>query len=258
MNLYEILGVDTEASLRDIKKAFHKMAKRYHPDINKNKNSEHIFKEINKAYEILSDPVKRKAYDFEIKGIILNEYEFMNENFKINIDFENIVVNEIPQAKGGDVYVPITLTLKEAYKGLWKGVKYQYYNEYGLLVKTIVNLPIKKGVVDNQILKFEKYGSFAKDNPNRDSRGDVVITIHITDYMGYVVDCDDLRTELTISKELAESGGGVDFTTLDDRKLELKIPVGVKDGAFLILDDEGFPAYHTGNKGRLVIRLKVV
>ena len=60
---YEILGVDRKASSDDIRKAYRKLAKQYHPDVSKEKNAEAKYKEINEAYEVLKDPDKRQKYD---------------------------------------------------------------------------------------------------------------------------------------------------------------------------------------------------
>ena len=60
---YKILGVSREATADEIKKAYRKLAKQYHPDVSKEKNAEEKYKEINEAYEVLKDPEKRKKYD---------------------------------------------------------------------------------------------------------------------------------------------------------------------------------------------------
>lgn len=101
-NLYEVLQVSVDADIKEIKKSYKKLAKKYHPDLNpNNKEYEEKFKEISNAYEILSDETKRSKYNREFKNKNNNESNFYGEkenknrtkqnSYKTtNIDFENI------------------------------------------------------------------------------------------------------------------------------------------------------------------------
>ena len=75
VNYYSVLGIGKNASKEEIKKAYHRSALKYHPDKNKNENSEAMFKKVVEAYEVLSDPYKKERYDNSIK-------------YKLNFDFK--------------------------------------------------------------------------------------------------------------------------------------------------------------------------
>ncbi len=136
VDYYKILGVDKNASADDIKEAYRKLALKYHPDVNKSKEAEEKFKEINEAYAVLSDSEKRKQYDtYGPEGFserytqedIFRDFnfddilkEFTNMSFwgngfsKINFGREEDV--------GNDIGTKIQITLKEAYTGTEKKI----------------------------------------------------------------------------------------------------------------------------------------
>lgn len=126
---YKTLGVDKDASQDDIKKAFRKLARKYHPDLNPgDKTSEEKFKEINEAYAVLSDVEKRKQYDsagttFEQFGGFEGFRGFGNgESFDFSDIFGDILGNRTESAlrntRGQDILMGIELTLEEAFSGI--------------------------------------------------------------------------------------------------------------------------------------------
>ncbi len=126
---YKILGVDRNASDEEIKRAYRRLARKYHPDLNPgNKEAEEKFKEINEAYSVLSDPEKRRQYDqgatFSFEGFDFSRPEFSDLfDFGFGDIFSDIFGRRTPAPqRGSDIVTEMEITLEEAYKGVTKPV----------------------------------------------------------------------------------------------------------------------------------------
>ncbi len=151
-NLYTILGIDSRATPKEIKKAYHQKALKYHPDKNPgDKEAERIFKEINSAHEILSDPQKREAYDRMGHDAFYQKQSGGHEGFSQGFessDFSSIFEdlfsdfvggrNRAPQSsqKGGDVYYQIGISLEDAFQGISTEVQFSSWTPCGTCLES--------------------------------------------------------------------------------------------------------------------------
>lgn len=127
---YEILGLNKDASDDDIKKAYRKLAKKFHPDVNKEEGAEKKFQEINEANEVLGDPDKRTKYDmfghnWENSGRMNSHSDGFGGHYGFGSTFHSFKEQfQRQQIKGKDVHVEVVLTLEECYNGCAKEIAY--------------------------------------------------------------------------------------------------------------------------------------
>lgn len=132
LNYYSILGVDKDASDDDIKKAYRKLAIKYHPDKNKDKDTEEDFRSITEAYETLKDPSKRRKYDY-MQGTTINFSDvFTNSHFDFSrstFNFSSSKVHVKRGKKGADIRITLEITLEEVLTGTQKKIRYKRYEK---------------------------------------------------------------------------------------------------------------------------------
>lgn len=266
---YKILGVDRKASEEDIRKAYRNLAKQYHPDYNpENKGAEERFKEINEAYEVLSDPKKRAHYDrlgsdysqWQRRGAPGNfnweQYGGFPGGARVNIDdlndlfggggfsdfFQSIFgtrgrASSRSQPQGYQQEMDITL--EEAYKGTTRLI------ESGGKQKRV---RIPAGVRAGSKVRVAGAG------PNG---LDLYLILNLTEDERFERHGDDLHTAATVSVFTAILGGEADVETLDGR-IKLNIPAGTQPGQVFRLAGRGMPHLRDPkNKGDLFVKVKV-
>ncbi len=280
---YKILGVDKKASSADIKKAYRKLAMKYHPDKAKgDKSAEEKFKSINEANEVLSDPEKRKKYDelgsnwqnyqqsggsnegFDW-GRYANQgqggYQQYSGNFEDMFggsgysDFFDMFFGgsgrtrrgggRSVSTKGQDMQAIIEITLHEAYNGTSK--VFNYNNQS-------IKLNIKPGITDGQVLKLAGKGSAGIRGGQA---GDLLITIKVIPDAVFERKGDDLYADLNVPLYDALLGGKVEFETLKG-KVKIDIPKECSAGKIFRLAKLGMPKYsRTGENGDLYLTVKI-
>jgi DnaJ-class molecular chaperone len=144
-NYYEILGVEQTCSLKEIKHSYRDLAKQYHPDRNKDKDTHQTFVSISEAYEVLSSEVSRKDYDNSLKDNSSFSFNFSNYDMSVDLDhWANIFDSAFKNIRGEDVNVYCRLTLEELKLGCKKTIT---------LASGKISISIKQESTPNSLLK---------------------------------------------------------------------------------------------------------
>ena len=280
-NYYDVLGVKRDASQDEIKKAFHKLAQKHHPDMGGDAEK---FKEISEAYSTLSDPEKRKEYDqlllfggipgadFGGSGGRNRGYTYTNmgggdwsdifdsirsgDGAFPGFDFSSMFGGQARQQnrsqKGGDLTMNIEVTAQEAFEGVSRKVTYRVPStgeEQTLTVK------IPAGAVNGGKLRYRGRGEYGTGGA---ARGDLVITTKVQEHPIFKRDGADVHVELPISMYEAALGTSIDVPTPGGSTVRLKIPAGTQDGRKFRFRDMGAPnVKRKGTKGSLFVTVKV-
>ena len=277
---YKILGVKKSASDGEIKKAYRKLAMKYHPDHTKgDKASEEQFKKISEAYAVLSDKEKRKQYDtfgsdgfqqrfsqedifrdFDL-GDILKEFGFgsgapfssggrgMRFSFGGSNPFNGYQRSQRTPSKGSDLVYELPLTLEEVAKGSSKTVSFQHQ---GRTENITVKIP--KGMISGKKLRIAGKG---ESSPYGGPSGDLFIQTKVVKHPVYKVDGYDLYIDKEIRLSEAILGSNITIPSLGGKELSLKIPQGTKHKTKMRLSGHGLPKMHDKGQGDLYVRIHV-
>ena len=271
---YEILGVARSASQDDIRKAYRKLAKQYHPDISKEKNADARYREINEAYEVLKDPDKRAKYDTlgadwqqgqdftpppgwgDRGGYV--EYGGEWDSFS---DFFKTVFGGFG-ARGGDVFggasrsgrrvvhqrdseVELVLSLEDAARG---GTHTFSLHSSGGGAPQTINVKLPRGIIE---------GSRIRLPGKAPGGGDINVTLHIAPHAIFTVEGHNLTRALRIEPWQAVLGCTIAVSTLFG-SVDVKIPAGIQNGQKLRLKGKGLPMRDNDDAfGDLYVRIEV-
>lgn len=276
IDYYKVLGVDKNASQDEIKKAYRKLARKHHPDINPNdKDAQKKFQEINEANEVLSDPEKRKKYDqygkdwkhaeqFEqarqqskqqgFDGQQTFRGDFGGNDFS---DFFNSMFGGARSAgsgsgrrqtkfRGEDYHAELQLNLTDVFKTHQQVLTVNGKN---------IRITIPAGVENGQQIKIKGYGG---PGINGGPGGDLYITFSIINNTKFRRDVNDLHTTVDIDVYKAVLGGEIIVDTFDG-KVKLNVKAGTQNGSKIKLTGKGFPVYRKeGEFGDLIITFNIL
>ncbi len=276
IDYYQVLGIPREASEADIKKAYRKLARKYHPDINPNdKEAERKFKEANEANEVLSDPEKRKKYDQYGKDWMhADEIERSRQQQQQQQQYRRSAPGGSQGQFGGDEDFSDFFSSMFGGRGggqsrgqvQFKGQDYQAELHLHLrdILKTQkqtltvnnhkIRLTIPAGVQNEQVIKIKGQGG---DGVNGGPKGDLYIRFFIENDTAFQRDGDDLHSTVEIDLYTAVLGGEIIVPTLDG-KVKLTVPPETQNNTRVKLKGKGMPRYKKeGQHGDLYITYQV-
>jgi curved DNA-binding protein len=256
-DFYQTLGVDRNASTDEIKKAYRKLANKYHPDKG---GDQAKFKDISVAYDTLSDPQKKADYDMggSNQHINMNSGNFndiFGTHFGFNFGGGGHPFHDIfgrPQAmrKNRDLNIQCQVTLRDSYSG--KQLEANYRLPSGKNQNVIINIP--PGVEHGATIRYPELGD--DSHPNL-QRGDLNVTIIVMADPKYARHGDDLYTNVEITAIEAMIGTQKSIASIDGKTLSFTINPGTTDGTEYASGGLGFPNVHNRIKGRLVAVIKI-
>ena len=271
---YKIMGVARDASQDEIKRAYRRLARKYHPDVSKEANAEERFKEVGEAYEVLSDPEKRAAYDSlgsDWKaGQQFRPPPDWEEHFHFGgagptggarsfSDFFETLFGQAGFGRGGtrsytfstrgeDYQTTVTLSLDEAYRGVTKALTVQIpeIDPSGRIVQRArtLNVRIPPGVTDGRRIRLPAQGGAGAGGGER---GDLYAIVRLAPHPFFKPDGRDILLDLPVLPWEAALGATVQVPTLGGT-VELKIPKGSQGGRRLRLRGRGLPGSPPGDQ----------
>jgi curved DNA-binding protein len=286
---YKILGVEKNAGLDDIKKAYRKLALKYHPDRNPSdkKKAEEQFKKISEAYAVLSDDEKRKQYD-QFGSDQFNQ-RFSREDIFRGADLNDILRDlgfggrgadfswifdlgggsgrrtrtfrsdpfgdfsarqpEQMPRKGEDLQYNLSITLEDSLKGAEKAISLRKADRV-----EEINVKIPAGINSGQKLRLTGKGLLGRDGG---PAGDLYLNIHIQPHHTFKREGYDVFVDLSIRYSQAVMGASVDVPTLSGAPKRIKIPPGTQDGTKIRLKSFGIPHFREGGKGDQYVRISI-
>ncbi|QFR48615.1 DnaJ domain-containing protein [Sulfurimonas lithotrophica] len=270
-SLYETLEVSENASEAEIKKAYRKLARQYHPDVNKDKGAEDKFKEINSAYEILSDKEKKAQYDQ------FGDQMFGGQNF-----------HDFTRSHGGAGGADLDEILRQMFSGGSFGGGFGGfgggnpfgsgfgggYQEPNLDLETSVTIPFSVSILGGShsvsvqndrfdikipagVKSGEKMRVKGKGHSQGGRKGDLFLKINVAPNPEYVRDGDDLIKTFDVPLKAALFGDKVSIQTLE-KEIKLKVPQNTKNGQSFRVKEMGAMNRKTNTRGNLYLKANIV
>jgi curved DNA-binding protein len=279
---YAMLGISKTATSEEIKQAFRKLARKYHPDVNpNNQQAEAKFKEVNEAYEVLSDPDKRKKYDqfgqywkqggqgfpgggsgVDMGGVDFGQYGSFN-------DFLTELFGGTGPRSGRQSYSYRTATGRPGAGfndfGFQDGAAGSTQDTEAVIILTFaeafsgvkkrfslgnetIDVRIPAGAKAGTRLRVKGKGQI---NPMNQQRGDLYLKVELQSHTFFQIEGDNLVCEVLITPDEATLGASIDVPT-SDGSVNVKLPAGVRSGQSLRLRGKGWPLAKGGRGDQLV------
>lgn len=280
---YEILGVEKSADAKEIKKAYRKLAREFHPDVSKDPDAEERFKEIAEAYEVLGDEEKREQYDSVGTGYTAGqefrpppgwehgagtEYEYRTAG-----DFSDFFEQMFggrggpsfrteyrrPPRRGADHEAEVEVSLREAYDGIKRRISLEAAEitpegQVERHTKTL-DVTVPPGSVDGTRIRLRGQGGPGTDGaPN----GDLFLRVRVRPDPAFELDGRNLKTTLDVTPWEAALGAKIPLKLMDGKTASLTIKPGARSGTQLRLKGRGMPARGRKPAGDLVAELRIV
>lgn len=277
---YRVLGVDKQADEKEIKRAYRKLARQFHPDKNPdNSQAEERFKEINEAYEVLGDADKRARYDqlganyhrFQQMGGDPGGFDFSQwarqggaGRQTVNVDFEDLFGGggtdfsdffqtifggqpgggRRPQTRGANMEHRIEISLEEAYHGTTRTLTKEGGETF--------TAKIPPGAHTGSKIRLRGKGAPGSAGP-----GDLLLHVRVTPHATFKRDGDNLKVDVKVPVTTAVLGGKVNVPTLAG-PVRLTIPAGTQGGRTIRLTGKGMPSLkQKGEFGDLLARIRI-
>ena len=263
-SLYETLGVNEHASADEIKKAYRKLARKYHPDVNKDESAVDKFKEINAAYEVLSDKKKKDEYDMYGDQIFggQNFHDFA-QNQGSNVDLDDLLKSIFggggsSSAFGGggfggggsssadlDQRINIAISFYISVKGGKHNVS---------LNNESFDIKIPAGIKNGETLRVRGKGSVGRMG----KRGDLLIKVEVSESPVFERKDNDLYMSMDVNLKTALFGGRVTVESLINNDITLKVPKNTKNGQKFRVRGAGVIDRKTSLKGNLYLTANII
>ena len=263
-NYYEILGVNRKSSKEEIRLSYRQLAKKYHPDTNKTAESEAMFKDVNEAYDVLTNVEKRRKYDRQTSrfgfGIVEGESSLSNVKYEfksgVNVindllttilgfkkddaqnfgDIDNAPQSEKKpkqkQEKGKDIITHIDVTLEEGLLGAEKKIAIKTHKSG---MKTFsVKVPV--GIKNGDKIRLAALGNPGK---NGGKNGDLIIHVKLLEDKECKLNGIDLYKDITITPALAVVGGNY-YTEVLGERIKVTLPKHLHDNELVTISQKGY------------------
>ena len=252
---YDILGVSRDASAKDLKTAFRKLAAKHHPDAGGDAEK---FKEINEAYNTLKDPQKKQMYDqygtadpHQMGGNPFGNFHFEGDMQDLFSTMFGQGFGRRTQFRNKDIRIGYRISLIDVYTGTGATISYKLPSG-----KTeIVDVKIPAGVKNNDQVRIEGYGDNSIPNA---PRGNLIIQLAINNPAGWRRDGDNIYTERTVDVFDLMLGKKITITTPEQKNISLNIPAGTNNGVTMSITGHGLPQVNTNRRGNLYVKINAI